>query len=119
MSPTLGTWLDAVFARVPKWTMNIDAERLRNQAIKHLSSLVARHGAEATAVVESMGRSGVRIVIVAVDGVYGDAIVASVADAREVCAQIPQLTVGEWDRSTAELVAPSVQDRTRMAGTGR
>lgn len=76
------------------------------------------HGGSATAVVNYLGRSGARIVVVAQDGLFADAVLPSVAVATEVCerAGIP---VGEWTRELTGKIDVSPADRRRMAGTGR
>ena len=87
------------------------AERLR--------AFVAAHDGSGEAVVESIGRVGVRIIVVAVDGAYCDAIAPSAEAAEEICAEAGITVADGWTRELAAGVAPSPADRRRMAGTGR
>lgn len=84
-----------------------------------LRSFVAAHGGAGEAVVESIGRSGVRIVVVAVDGAYCDAIAPSGQVAGEICEQAGIPVAQGWTRELTASVSPSRADRRRMAGTGR
>ena len=86
-------------------------------AIGILRRYVTEHG-PCTATVDHLGRSGARIVIIAGDGRYGDAVVSSVPVAHEVCrrADVP---VGEWDRALSSRISPSPADWKRMGGSGR
>ncbi len=51
------------------------------------------------AVIENMGRFGARIIAIAPDRAFGDALVSSVEAAREVCVRAG-LEIREWDRET-------------------
>lgn len=86
-------------------------------AIAVLQRFLAERG-ECTATVDHLGRSGARIVIVAGDGRYGDAVVSSVPVAHEVCRRAG-VTVGEWDRALTGRITPTPDDWRRMAGSGR
>ena len=83
-----------------------------------LRAFVAEHGGSGTAVIAYLGRPGARIVVVAADGRFADAVVAGMDEAAAVCAAAG-ITVGTWDRELTALVTPSKADRVRMAGTGR
>lgn len=88
------------------------AERLRR--------FVAAHGGAGEAVVEAIGRVGVRIVVVAAgDGAYCDAMAASSDAAEAICERAGIPVAGGWTRELTASVAPSAADRRRMAGTGR
>ena len=65
-----------------------------------------------------LGRPGARIVVVAADGLFADAVVPSMDEAAAVCAAAG-IPVGSWDRETTSLITVSHADRVRMAGTGR
>jgi len=88
-----------------------DADRLR--------SFAAAHGGAGEAVVESIGRVGFRIVVVAVDGAYCDAMAPSAEVAERVCEQAGIAVADGWTRELTATVSPSPADRRRMAGTGR
>lgn len=80
--------------------------------------MLAAHGGPGTAVVAYMGERGHRIVAIAADGTFGDAVVPTAEMAQEVCTAAG-LPIGSWDRESTSLIAPSPADRKRMAGTGR
>jgi len=83
-----------------------------------LRTFAAEHGGSGTAVIAYLGRPGARIVVVAADGAFADAVVPGVDDANIICAAAG-LTVGTWDRELSARITVSHQDRVRMAGTGR
>lgn len=114
----IGAWFDKLFSKVPRIGLEPNTEKTKARAIKRLIALKDAHGGSGTAVLEHMGRHGVRIVLVAADGTYGDATVPNMQVAAEV-AEAAALTVGTWDRETSGLIAPTPKDRQRMAGTGR
>lgn len=87
------------------------------EAVSWLRAFAAEH-ADSVAVPHYLGRGRTRIVAVAGDGTFGDAVVESIEAAGEVCRQAG-VTVGEWDRETSGRVAVSPADRRKMAGTGR
>jgi hypothetical protein len=86
--------------------------------VKRLRSFVAEHGAPGTAVIAYLGRPGARIVVVAADGRFADAVVPSMEEAVAAC-EAAEIPVGSWDRELTSLVTVSHADRVRMAGTGR
>lgn len=87
-------------------------------AVARLRAFASDHGGGAVAVVEYVGRVGARIVVIAPDGAFGDAMASSVPAGVEVCrrADIP---IRSWDRELTSLITPQPADRVRMAGTGR
>ncbi len=82
-------------------------------------AFVLAHGGTGTAVINYVGRVGARIVVVAADGAFGDAVVAGVHAGAAVCRRAGIPVADEWDRELSAAVRPSAQDRRRMAGTGR
>jgi len=46
----------------------------------------------------------------------GDVVVADVPTAEAVCAELPDVHVGEWDRETIAAAKIGAQHRRRMAG---
>ena len=85
---------------------------------ERLSSFVEAHGGTGTAVINYLGRPGARIVVVAADGRFADAVVGDKDLAAAVCAAAG-VPVGSWDRETSARVTIAASDRRRMAGTGR
>ncbi|MBM9475118.1 hypothetical protein JL107_01540 [Nakamurella flavida] len=86
-------------------------------AVGILTRFVDEHG-PSTATVDHLGRSGARIVVMAADGRYGDAVVSSLPVAQEICrrAAVP---LGDWDRARTSRITPTPADWKRMAGSGR
>jgi hypothetical protein len=84
-----------------------------------LRRFVAIHGGAGEAVVEPIGRVGVRIVVIASDGAYCDAMASSVEAAAAVWRRAGLGVADGWSRELAASVSPSPADRRRMAGTGR
>ena len=84
-----------------------------------MRGFVTEHTGPATAVITYMGRSGARIVVVAGDGAFGDAIVSGIEAGAAVCDQAGIPMADGWDRQLSAQLAPSAADRERMAGTGR
>ncbi len=83
-----------------------------------LRVFVEEHGGPGTAVIAYLGRPGARIVVVAADGLFADAVVPGMDEAVLVCEQAG-IAVGSWDRELTSRITPSHADRVRMAGTGR
>ncbi len=97
------------------------AEHLGNEVRRvadRLTAFVGAHGATGSAVVQYLGRPGFRIVVVAADGTFADAVVSDRARADAVCAAAG-LQVQDWSRELTSRITVSGADRTRMAGTGR
>lgn len=87
-------------------------------AVADLRAFAADRQGPATAVINYLGRNGARIVVIAGDGTFGDAIVSSIQAAAEVCAKAG-IAVGTWDRETTARITPTPADRIKMRGTGR
>lgn len=89
------------------------------EQVGRLRAFVTGHTGPATAVITYMGRSGARIVVVAGDGAFGDAIVSGVEAGAVVCEEAGIPVADGWDRELSAQLTPSPADRERMAGTGR
>lgn len=87
--------------------------------VGRLKDFLAGHADKGVAVVSYLGRVGARIVVVADDGAFGDAVASSVPAANEICAQAGIPVADGWNRELSARIAPSAEDRRRMAGTGR
>jgi hypothetical protein len=92
-------------------------KRSVKRAVKRLSTVAEEHGGGSVALART-GSRGVRIVFVAGDGTFGDAMVPSIEAAEEVC-QTGGWEITGWDVATVQRIAPSRADRIRMQGTGR
>lgn len=86
------------------------------RAVKTASEFVAAHGKPARAVVQNVGRTGARVVLVGDDGVMGDVVLPDVASAEAVVAAVADLDLHEWDRETTDAVKIGPAHRRRMAG---
>ena len=84
-----------------------------------LRDFLAGHDGDGVAVISYIGRVGARIVVVADDGAYGGAVASTVEAATEICSQAGIRVVDGWTRELSAKIAPSAEDRQRMAGTGR
>ena len=89
-----------------------------SKLIAGLRTFTQQHGGSGSAVLDYMGRRGVRIVVIAADGPFTDAIVPDLDQAASVC-EAAGLTIGHWDRESTGKITVSAADRVRMAGTGR
>jgi hypothetical protein len=87
--------------------------------VGRLREFVSGHGGAGVAVISYIGRVGARIVVVADDGAYGDAVATGVTAATEICSQAGIPVAEGWTRELSAKVSPSAEDRRRMAGTGR
>jgi hypothetical protein len=87
--------------------------------VGRLRDFLAGHHGDGVAVISYLGRVGARIVVVADDGAYGDAVASSVELATEICSQAGIPVADGWTRELSAKIAPSPEDRRRMAGTGR
>lgn len=89
------------------------------EQVGRLRAFVTEHTGPARAVITYMGRRGARIVVVAADGSFGDAIVSGLKAGARVCEQAGIQVADGWDRELSAQITPSAADRERMAGTGR
>lgn len=93
-----------------------DSDRVQ---VDRLREFVAAHGGTGTAVVSYLGRVGARIVVVADDGAFGDAVSTSVEAGNLICEQAGIPVADGWNRELSAKITPTAEDRKRMAGTGR
>jgi hypothetical protein len=87
--------------------------------VGRLRDFLAGHDGDGVAVITYLGRVGARIVVVADDGAYGDAIASSVEAATDICSHAGITVADGWTRELSAKITPSAEDRRRMAGTGR
>ena len=70
-----------------------------------------------SAVLQPIGRVGVRITLVGEDGVLGDRVVDDLATANAVVDSVEGLTAtSEWDRALTSIVTPQQGHWKKMAG---
>ena len=83
------------------------------EAVGRLREFAGAHGGDVVAVVEHLGRVGARIIVIAPDGQFGDALVSSTQAAGQVC-QRAGIDVRDWDRELTARVTPTPADRQQM-----
>lgn len=81
-----------------------------------ISSFVDAHGGSATAVLQPLGRAGVRVTLVGADGILGDRVAPDLRTAHAVVDSLDSVTVGEWDRDLSSVVTPRKGHFAQMAG---
>lgn len=86
------------------------------QVTKSIARFIEDHGGSAKAVLQPVGRRGVRITLVGADGIMGDQMVDSMAEAEAEVAKHPQLERAEWDGALMNLATPKPGHAEQMAG---
>lgn len=86
-------------------------------AAKHLSAFHAAHGGAGSTFVEYVSSTRTRIVVVAEDGTWGDAVLAGVNAARAAVDRAGLTITEDWDRESSGSVRSSSTDWKRMAGS--
>lgn len=81
-----------------------------------IEKFIGEHGGSANAVLQPLGRAGVRITLVGADGVLGDQVVKTNEIARAILDSVDSLTEAEWDRDLTSSVNPAPGHYARMAG---
>lgn len=93
------------------------SEKLSPSVVDSVKGFLAAHGGSATAVLQPIGRIGVRVTLVGEDGVLGDRVVADLATAKELVATVDGLSeTEEWDRELISKVTPAKGHWAKMAG---
>ncbi len=87
--------------------------------VVRLRDFLAAHDGKGVAVISYIGRVGARIVVIAEDGAYGDAVASGVEAAAKICSQAGIAVADGWTRELSAKIQPTAEDRRRMAGTGR
>ncbi|MFI9404715.1 hypothetical protein [Nocardia sp. NPDC052316] len=91
--------------------------KLSGALVESVKGFVAEHDGSATAVLQPLGRAGVRVTLVGADGILGDRVVTDMATAKELVATIDGLTeADEWDRELTSIVTPRKSHWAQMAG---
>ncbi|MFI9502907.1 hypothetical protein [Nocardia sp. NPDC052566] len=91
--------------------------KLSGSLVESVKGFVADHGGSATAVMQPIGRIGVRVTLVGADGVLGDRVVADLGTAKELVIVVDGLTESdEWDRELTSVVTPVKGHWAKMAG---
>jgi hypothetical protein len=85
--------------------------------VDSVNVFVSEHGGRANAVLQPVGKAGVRMTLVGADGELGDRMVADLPTAEAVVEVVPGLSraVG-WDRELTTRVTPRDGHWVEMAG---
>ena len=89
---------------------------LPSGTVAAIRKFISEHGGSASAVIQPVGRAGVRITLVGADGILGDEVVDNVAIANAIVSSIDELTGSEWDRALTSVVTPRKGHFAKMAG---
>ncbi|MDV6013222.1 hypothetical protein [Haloechinothrix sp. LS1_15] len=89
-----------------------DAPKQRDVAVAR--RFVAEHGSPARGVVQGIGRSGVRVVLVGADGAMGDVLVPSVRAGEALIDRVDGLERANWDAETVNATDIGPERRRRM-----
>ncbi|TSD95315.1 hypothetical protein FOS14_18310 [Skermania sp. ID1734] len=84
--------------------------------VKSIEKFLADHGGTAKAVLQPLGRVGVRITLVGADGVLGDRVVATMAQARAAVDEFDAVTITDWVRDVTAVATPRKGHWRKMAG---
>ncbi|MRH87508.1 hypothetical protein GFY24_08570 [Nocardia sp. SYP-A9097] len=91
--------------------------KLSPSVVDSVKGFLAEHGGSATAVLQPIGRIGVRVTLVGADGILGDRVVGDLETAKALVATIDGLTeADEWNRELVNLVTPAKGHWAKMAG---
>lgn len=91
--------------------------KLSGSLVESVKGFVTDHGGAATAILQPIGRVGIRVTLVGADGILGDRVVDDLATAKELIATVDGLTeADEWDRELTSVVTPVRSHWARMAG---
>ncbi|MFI5717095.1 hypothetical protein [Nocardia sp. NPDC051750] len=91
--------------------------RAPKETVESVRKFVAAHGGSAEAVLQPVGRLGVRITLVGADGVLGDRMVADLATAQAVIDAVDGVTATEgWERELVAKTTPRAGHWAKMAG---
>ncbi|MDG3015928.1 hypothetical protein [Speluncibacter jeojiensis] len=86
------------------------------KVVASVKEFVSAHGGSARAVLQPIGRAGVRITLVGSDGVLGDEVVADLPTARAVAAAAGVDVADGWDRELISSATPAPGHARKMAG---
>lgn len=87
------------------------------RALASARGFVSQHGKPSRAVVENVGRAGVRVVLVGADGAMGDVFVSDKDTADALVDAVDDLDAATWDAETTGAAKIGWEHRRRMAGS--
>lgn len=77
------------------------SRRATRQALRTIATFVVRNGGFATAVIERVGPHAARIVLIGVNGTWGDQVLPSVAAAQRICRLAGVDVAQSWSQELA------------------
>lgn len=89
---------------------------MSNEVTNAVHRFIAAHGGSAQAVLQPVGRRGVRVTLVGADGVVGDQMVDTMDQARGLVESTDGLSSSDWDRELMARATPRASHARRMAG---
>ncbi|MFE1592282.1 hypothetical protein [Nocardia sp. NPDC058705] len=93
-----------------------EAVKVPAEVEKSIVKFVARHGGSGTAVLQYIGKQGVRITLVGADGILGDRVVGDMATAKAIVERVDGLAeTDEWSRELGSIVTPTAKHWDKMA----
>ncbi|MFD6396084.1 hypothetical protein [Nocardia sp. NPDC060249] len=94
-----------------------EAVKVPAEVEKSIVKFLAQHGGSGTAVLQYIGKQGVRITLVGADGILGDRVVGDMATAKALVERVDGLAeTDEWSRELGSIVTPAPTHWARMAG---
>ncbi|AVH23241.1 hypothetical protein [Nocardia cyriacigeorgica] len=91
--------------------------KVPSSVVDSVQKFVAEHGGSATAVLQPIGRMGVRVTLVGSDGILGDRVVDDLDTAKALVERVDGLSeADEWDRELTSIVTPRTGHWAKMAG---
>ncbi len=96
---------------------NARSIRLPRGTLAAVARFVRSNGGSASAVIEPVGTSAVRVLLVGSDGgVMGDQVVTDVETAQALVGAVDGLELAEWDRDLSAAATPRRGHYAKMAG---
>ena len=84
--------------------------------MKAVRDFLSAHGGSGHAVLQNIGRAGVRITLIGKDGILGDEVVRDLPAAKAVVAEVDGLAESEWTRELVSSATPAPGHARKMAG---
>lgn len=96
---------------------NARSIRIPRGTLAAAARFVRSNGGSASAVIEPVGTSGVRVLMVGSEnGVMGDQVVEDVETAHALVGAVDGLELAEWDRELSAAATPRTGHWAKMAG---
>ncbi|SES17673.1 hypothetical protein [Actinokineospora terrae] len=93
--------------------------RVPDAALHSATAFVAAHGTPSRGVVEGIGRTGARVVLIGKDGAMGDVLVPDLETGAALVDRVTGLERSDWDRDTVAATRIGPAHRAKMASRTR